>query len=184
MSRVRSFAVAGTVIGLLLTLSSTPASAFDVPSKEQPVGSYGHLVNARSGLCLAVPGGSREPAVQLNQFTCGGWSDHFWSLTYRGTAEGVPWYSIENKNSHMCLSVDAARKDDFAPITQFPCGLYPDQYWTTSGVEFMEDGRVISGDSLVNWNSKKCLAILDGSTANTAPAIQYTCGFFGDHVWL
>lgn len=39
---------------------------------------YGHIVNDNSGLCLAVPGGSLEPGVGLNQYWCGTWADHFW----------------------------------------------------------------------------------------------------------
>ncbi|MFJ6013703.1 RICIN domain-containing protein [Streptomyces sp. NPDC092952] len=167
---------------LLAVLNSAPANAVDAPDGE---GGYHHIVNRRSGLCLAVPGGSQAPAEQLNQFTCGAWADHFWNVEYKFKDSNLDrWYYIKNKNSDMCLSVDAARTESNAPVTQYPCGGHPDQYWKISGWEFRENGQLISGEALINWNSGLCMAPLGGSSANTAPIIQTSCASASDRIWL
>ncbi|MFF9147252.1 RICIN domain-containing protein [Streptomyces sp. NPDC014861] len=173
-------------LGTLLTLGISPAHAIEIPSPTG-VGAFTHVQNGRSGLCLAVPAGSHAPAVQVNQFTCGDWDDHFWQLTYEfSTANGAYWYTIRNFESRQCLSVDAARKDNNAPVTQYPCGSpapYLDQYWHPVGVGMTENGRPIEGFNLRNYNSRKCLGIQGDSTTNTAPAVQEECVWAGDQIW-
>ncbi|MEU4065285.1 RICIN domain-containing protein [Streptomyces wedmorensis] len=149
------------------------------PASVAPLGinAYGWIRNHNSNLCLAVPGGSQAPAAQLNQFGCGTWADHYWEVRYEGDGRGERWYSVRNKNSGMCLSVDAAGTADFVPATQYPCGLYVDQYWA------LRYDSAKQANQFVNWNSGKCLAVLDGSKNSTAPVIQYTCGGWADHYW-
>ncbi|MER5312164.1 RICIN domain-containing protein [Streptomyces sp. NPDC002773] len=169
---------AALALGTTLTLGISPANAIDIPPGSS-VGAFTHVKNGRSGLCLAVPGGSHGAAVQVNQFTCGNWNDHYWQLTLEfSTPQGAGWYSIRNFNSGQCLSVDAARQDENAPVTQYPCGSpapYVDQYWHPAGVAMTENGRVVEGWILVNYNSRKCVGIQGGSSANTAPAVQVDC---------
>ncbi|MBP0454166.1 RICIN domain-containing protein [Kitasatospora sp. RG8] len=135
--------------------------------------------NTNSGRCLSVPAASTEFAY-LNQFHCGVYVDQVWNLVYAGESGGKAWYKIVNVNSGLCLSVDAASQDDWALITQYPCGtpLYPDQYW-----RFEDTDPRTGGDHVRNRNSNKCLAIADGSTAEAASAIQYSCGSWNDHYW-
>ncbi|MFI9745071.1 RICIN domain-containing protein [Streptomyces sp. NPDC052494] len=149
------------------------------PRAVAPLGinAYGWIKNYNSGLCLAVPGGSQQPAAQLNQFGCGTWNDHYWEIRYEGDGRGERWYSVRNKNSGMCLSVDAASTADLAPATQYPCGLYVDQYWALRYDSAKQANR------FVNWNSGKCLAVLGGSTNSAAAVIQYGCGTWLDHYW-
>lgn len=188
MRRVRHvYLVLAAAFAVVFTFGSSSANALDIPGSSG-VGGYAHITNGRSDLCLAVPGGSMEPAAQLNQFTCGEWDDHFWVLQLAFTTDNGSrdWYTIQNQNSGMCLSVDAARKDNFAPVTQYPCGwpaAYVDQYWALNGKGMIENGKAIEGWGLENYNSRKCLAIKDGSTASTAPAVQYDCGWYGDQIW-
>ncbi|MFB7594855.1 RICIN domain-containing protein [Streptomyces sp. NPDC056160] len=138
--------------------------------------------NLKSGKCLSVPAASKDFAY-LNQFTCGSpfvWPDQVWTYESVGQANGLTWYKVVNRNSGLCLSVDAASRDDFAGVTQYPCGspaLYPDQYWT-----FLYD-PARRMDQIKNRNSGKCLAIQDGDTSDTAAAIQYQCGTWEDHYW-
>ncbi|MER6096575.1 RICIN domain-containing protein [Streptomyces sp. NPDC001728] len=139
------------------------------------------MKNMNSGRCLSVPAAATG-FEYLNQFSCGGYVDQYWYRQYVETdANGLAWYKIVNRHSGLCLSVDGASKDDYAWITQYPCGQpkpYPDQYWRQ-----MDYDANTGGDHIRNRNSNKCLAILDGSTAEAAWAIQYSCGSWRDHYW-
>ncbi|GEB62063.1 RICIN domain-containing protein [Streptomyces gardneri] len=146
------------------------------------INAYGWIKNYNSGRCLAVPGGSQQPAEGLIQWGCGTWNDHYWEIRYEGDGDGERWYSVRNKNSGMCLSVDAARTNDFARATQYPCGnaneyLFVDQYWA------LRYNSAKQANQFVNWNSRKCLAVLDGNKNDGAAVIQYTCGTHLDHYW-
>ncbi|MEU7074860.1 RICIN domain-containing protein [Streptomyces narbonensis] len=154
------------------------------PEAVAPLGinAFGWLKNHNSGRCLAVPGGSHQPAEGLIQWGCGSWADHYWDIRYEGDGDGERWYSVRNMNSGMCLSVDAARTTDFARATQYPCGdaneaLFVDQYWA------LRYNSAKQANQLVNWNSRKCLAVLDGNKNDGAAVIQYGCGSWNDHYW-
>ncbi|MEU2242176.1 RICIN domain-containing protein [Streptomyces sp. NPDC018338] len=154
------------------------------PEAVAPLGvnAFGWLKNHNSGRCLAVPGGSHQPAEGLIQWGCGSWADHYWDIRYEGDGDGERWYSVRNMNSGMCLSVDAARTTDFARATQYPCGdanqaLFVDQYWA------LRYNSAKQANQLVNWNSRKCLAVLDGNKNDGAAVIQYGCGGWNDHYW-
>ncbi|MEE1791554.1 RICIN domain-containing protein [Streptomyces sp. BE308] len=136
------------------------------------------LVNASSDKCLSVPAASTE-FEYLNQFTCGGYPDQIWNLTYVLQVDNLHYYKIVNNNSGLCLSVDQASKENFARATQYPCGspLYPDQYWR------FDFDSVDNTRRIINRNSNKCLAIQDGSQDDTAAAIQFSCGTYSDHFW-
>ncbi|MFC9261313.1 RICIN domain-containing protein [Streptomyces hydrogenans] len=138
------------------------------------------LRNAHSDKCLSVPGASTGWAY-LNQFTCGIYADQKWYREYAGHDEaGIAWYKIVNRNSKLCLSVDGGSVWDFARVTQYECGdpLYPDQYWR----QLSYDAKT-RGYQFKNWNSNKCLAVLDGSKAEAARVIQFSCGSWEDHFW-
>lgn len=36
---------------------------------------------SEDGMCIAVPGGSKEANVQLIQWPCGNWADHYWHIS-------------------------------------------------------------------------------------------------------
>ncbi|MEU3686851.1 RICIN domain-containing protein [Streptomyces narbonensis] len=158
---------------------SVPRAGGD-PASVAPLGvnAFGWLKNANSGRCLAVPGGSHQPAEGLIQWGCGSWADHYWDIRHEvTTGDGRRWYSVRNMNSGMCLSVDAASTADYARATQYPCGLYVDQYWT------LRYDSTKQANQFVNWNSGKCLAVQNGSKNDGAAVIQFGCGGWLDHFW-
>ncbi|MFD7068227.1 RICIN domain-containing protein [Streptomyces sp. NPDC059913] len=137
------------------------------------------LKNANSGRCLSVPGTSTGFAY-LNQFSCNNYADQFWYWEAGLYDEdGTVWYKIVNRHSGLCLSVDGASMDDYARVTQYPCGGYFDQYWREGPYDALTKGYQIK-----NFNSGNCLAVQDGSTAEAAPVIQFRCGSWKDHYWL
>ncbi|MFF0430050.1 RICIN domain-containing protein [Streptomyces sp. NPDC004520] len=135
------------------------------------------LVNANSGRCLSVPGAATSFAY-LNQFSCNNYADQFWYLKYQDMKQGVAWYTIRNRHSGLCLSVDAAQTENFARATQYPCGVYADQFWRIDDYDANTRGYHVK-----NWNSGKCLAVLDGSQQEAASVIIYQCGSWPDHYW-
>jgi serine/threonine protein kinase len=132
-------------------------------------------VNANSSLCLAVPGASTNDAEELTQGDCA--QLYLWRLRKEQTSDGTTWYSVRKQDSGQCLSVDAARTEDGAPATQFPCGLYPDQLWS---LKYRSDQH---GWQIRNRNSGKCLTVQDGSTAAGAPVVQRGCDGGDDQAW-
>ncbi|MEV6486999.1 RICIN domain-containing protein [Streptomyces sp. NPDC051576] len=83
-----------------------------------------HVVNAYSGQCLGVPGASTEAGLQVIQWPCGNWPDHYWHF-----AEANGLYQIVNYNSRQCLGIPGASKDEGAAVIQWPCGNWADHYW-------------------------------------------------------
>ncbi|MEV6952577.1 RICIN domain-containing protein [Streptomyces sp. NPDC051183] len=96
----------------------------------------------------------------------------FWQLR----AEGQGAYSVRNANSGQCLSVDAARKENGVVITQYICGLYPDQYWT------LRFDAAYRGWQLVSRNSGRCVSIRAGG-GNREQALQWDCTATAELSW-
>ncbi|MFF1505940.1 RICIN domain-containing protein [Streptomyces sp. NPDC058326] len=101
------------------------------PSGTDPAGRTRYrIVNGNSGFCAAVPGASKAPAVNVNQYPCGPEPDHFWRVEYqKRDADGRPLYRIVNGNSGLCLAVPEASTRQATDVNQFPCGPYPDHFW-------------------------------------------------------
>ncbi|MFJ2788989.1 MULTISPECIES: RICIN domain-containing protein [unclassified Streptomyces] len=88
------------------------------------------IVNGYSGLCAAVPAGSRKAAAEVDQYPCGAHLDHLWRFAYeRGDTAGRPLFRVVNGNSGMCLAVPGGSRRETAPVNQFPCGPYDDHLW-------------------------------------------------------
>ncbi|WP_345033873.1 serine/threonine protein kinase [Streptomyces sannanensis] len=138
------------------------------------------LTNAASRMCLSVPDGSTKAAEGIVQAECGGGPEQFWQLTEEGRGSSGTVYSIRNGNSGLCLSVDAARKEEGVVVTQYLCGdedgLFPDQYWT-----FRYD-TTYRAWQLISRNSGKCVAVRDGG-GNLEQALQLSCGSDAWLVW-
>ena len=78
---------------------------------------YYHIVNVNSGMCLAVPGGSTAWNLQLIQWPCGSWNDHYWSLDNGTGTQGL----MRNYNSSLCMAVGGASLTQGAPVIQWGC---------------------------------------------------------------
>ncbi|WP_426363807.1 RICIN domain-containing protein [Streptomyces sp. E-08] len=146
-----------------------------------PVGVSVRIVNGNSGLCLAVPGASTA-VVDLNQFACGSYADHFWRLRSAGEdGAGRARYRIVNDNSGYCAAVPGASRDTAVNVNQYPCGDYPDHFWRVEYQKRDTAGRALY--RIVNVNSGLCLAVPGASTRQTAPVNQFPCGPYPDHFW-
>ncbi|MGW8763241.1 RICIN domain-containing protein [Streptomyces sp. NPDC055815] len=158
-----------------------PPALRDGGAAAPPVGPAVRIVNGNSGLCLAVPGGSTA-VVDLNQFGCGPYADHFWHLRPAGAdGSGRARYRIVNNNSGYCAAVPGASKATAVNVNQYPCGDYPDHLWRVEYQKRDTAGRPLY--RIVNANSGLCLAVPGASTRETAPVNQYPCGPYPDHFW-
>jgi hypothetical protein len=84
-----------------------------------------HIRNLNSGQCLAVPGASTSAGVQVIQWPCGTWADHYWAIVYDSTGK----IHIINYNSGQCLAIPGASTAAGTAVIQWPCGTWPDHYW-------------------------------------------------------
>ncbi|MER5203966.1 RICIN domain-containing protein [Streptomyces sp. NPDC002825] len=158
-----------------------PPALRDGTAVAPPVGPAVRIVNGNSGLCLAVPGASTA-VVDLNQFGCGPYADHFWHLRSAGAdGSGRARYRIVNGNSGYCAAVPGASKASAVNVNQYPCGDYPDHLWRVEYQKRDTAGRPLY--RIVNANSGLCLAVPGASTQETAPVNQYPCGPYADHFW-
>ncbi|MFC9863759.1 MULTISPECIES: RICIN domain-containing protein [unclassified Streptomyces] len=136
------------------------------------------LTNAASRMCLTVPNGSVNSAEGLVQTGCAVSAEHFWQLSAEETGLTGAVYSIRNRNSGLCLSVDAARTTNNAIITQYTCGdesgLFPDQFWT------FRYKAAYRAWQLVNRHSGKCVSVRTGG-GDMEQALQEECS---DNAWL
>ena len=144
---------------------------------------YSDIINAKSNLCLSVPGASKATAVDLNQYYCGNgdgtdYPDQDWTLYLNN---GGSTFVIVNDNSGLCMSVPGASTAATTDVNQYPCGLYQDQYW---GLTEVYDSH-IGGYAweIQNEHSGLCLSVPGASTAATAHVNQYPCGLYPDQYW-
>lgn len=107
---------------------------------------------AAAGYDLATGLGSVNAANLVNN----------WSST--GTAlSGM--YQIVSKNSGMCLNVAGASTAQSAPMIQWACGSYTNEYFTFT--------PVTGGYEITAKNSGLCLNVWGNSYTQGAPIIQY-----------
>jgi ricin-type beta-trefoil lectin protein/trypsin len=127
-----------------------------------PTGYYA-LRNANSQLCLAMGGASTEVGHIAIQWTCQGGLEQQWKLQPRTVGARVV-----NQFSKLCMSNNGVQTNA-AHMVQTTCNDANDAEWHLSA-------RVGGYAQLVDDRSGLCLAIGSGSTADKAPAIQWTCG--------
>jgi Ricin-type beta-trefoil lectin domain-like/Ricin-type beta-trefoil lectin domain/Trypsin len=124
---------------------------------------YYALRNANSHLCLAMGGGSTTAGQVAIQWTCQGGREQQWKLQARTVGARVV-----NQYSKLCMSNNGV-ETNAAHMVQTTCNDANEAEWHLSA-------RVGGYAQLVDDRSGLCLAIGGGSTADKAPAIQWTCG--------
>ncbi|MFF3215745.1 RICIN domain-containing protein [Streptomyces sp. NPDC002886] len=157
--------------------STSPSTPPSVPS---PADGLLQFTSPGSGMCLAVAAGSNTPGAGLVQSGCTASLEQRWHLTPETTGPAGVVYSIRNRQTGMCLSVDAARDTNDALVTQFECGdrdgLFPDQFWT------LRYDSSLGAWWLANTNSGKCVSSRPGSGDNE-PITQQDCRDDRWRVW-
>ncbi|MFB9531651.1 RICIN domain-containing protein [Nonomuraea roseola] len=163
----RKLAVALTA-GLLTTAGLV--AAVTTPAWAAPANGDYTLVNARSGLCAAVPGQSTGDGVQLVQNACAETSEPVFTLTASGSA-----YQIKARHSGKCVGVRDASTSAGKAVQQETCTGAASQSWQL--VAAGSDYRV------VNANGGKCLNVKDSSTAVGAVLQQNSCDSVTSKQW-
>ncbi|ACZ89618.1 RICIN domain-containing protein [Streptosporangium roseum] len=155
--------ITGTVVVSGLAVGVSVASAAPAP------GTY-TLVNAASGLCLAVPGGSTSDGVQLVQNGCDGAAGQAWSLTAAGSG-----FQLKATHSGKCAGVKDASTSAGKAVQQEGCSGAASQTWqlTQSGTDYR----------VVNANGGKCLNTKDNATSAGALVQQNSCDSVATKQW-
>lgn len=166
----------GTAVASPAPTGSAPAPGPTPEVPDAPNGLF-RLANAGSHLCLSVPSGNPTPAAGMVQADCGEDAQQQWHLT-REAAGPPAVFSVRNRSSGLCLSVEGAKVDNDAAVTHYLCGdrqgLFPDQFWT------LRYRSAYRAWQLVNVNSGKCAGSRAGSRGNE-PVLQQDCR---DDPWL
>ena len=158
----------------LAALVFVAASAlFAAPGSAATPQDWGRLKNANSGKCLNIPGGDTSWGAKVTQFTCGTWTDHYWSWEWR---EG-DFFWIRNRKSGLCLAVPGGTTERDVQLIQWPCGdpRFEDHLWRYQEYPI--------GDNIINKHSGQCVGVRGGDGADNAPVIQFPCGSWRDHFW-
>ncbi|MEU4724308.1 RICIN domain-containing protein [Nonomuraea dietziae] len=163
----RKLAVALTA-GLLTTAGLV--AALTTPAWAAPADGDYTLVNARSGLCAAVPGQSTGDGVQLVQNACAETSGPVFTLTASGSA-----YQIKARHSGKCVGVRDASTSAGKAVQQEACTGAASQTW-----QLVAAG---SNYRVVNANGGKCLNVKDSSTAAGAVLQQNSCDSVTSKQW-
>ena len=135
--------------------SGTASSAFS--------GLY-EIVSKRSGLCLNVSGNSSASAAPMIQWTCGAYTNEYFSFT---PVNGG--YKITAQNSGLCLNVSGNSLQNGGQIIQYPFlgANYTNEVWTVSNPD--SQGYV----TLSPVSSGLALSVYDSSLSNAALVIQW-----------
>jgi Ricin-type beta-trefoil lectin domain-like/F5/8 type C domain len=130
------------------------------------------LVNANSGLLLAIRGASLDDGAPVQQFHDNGTRDHLWRLVPAGGG----WYKIQNLNSGLLLGVTGMSTEDSASAVQYRDNGTADHLWQLLPTA---DGWF----KVRNRNSGLLLGVDGMSTVDGASVVQYHDNGTTDHLW-
>jgi pectate lyase len=133
-----------------------------VSAAAAPTSGTFNLVNAGSGLCLDVPGGSTSDGTQLIQYGCNGGANQSWTVT--SVSGGV---TLKAGSSGKCAGVAGASTSAGKAVELETCSGASSQTWqlTASGTYYR----------VVNANGGKCLNTKDNSASSGALVQQNSC---------
>jgi uncharacterized membrane protein len=144
------------------------AGALPAQAHAEPIGSDVMLVNAKTGKCLTIAGGtSSANNLESVQFQCDNDPSRSWKLVDKGGNI----YQIRNVQTGKCLTIaGGVSTDNNVPALQFDCDDHPSRTWRINDV---------SGSGLHqlrNVQTNKCLTISGGvSAADNLPTLQFNC---------
>jgi hypothetical protein len=85
--------------------------------------------NPYGNKCLDVAGRSQDHAAQVVQHTCDNGPSQIWQAIYLRSVNGVPYYLLQNSNSHLCLDVAYYGTANGTPVVQANCMGTDNQIW-------------------------------------------------------
>jgi hypothetical protein len=166
MRKTLSLFTALLAAGLMMTTPASADTSTDKAAAQPAAGiaavQFVQIKNLKSGMCLAVGGGSTAPGAHVIQWPCEDDPRAHLSQLWEVTA-GLGWTQIENWNSRQCLAIGGGSMQAGAGAIQWPCGSGLEQRWDRQG------------RPLPNVNSHLCLAVENGSRDRGARAIQFNC---------
>ncbi|MEU8267043.1 pectate lyase [Sphaerisporangium sp. NPDC049002] len=168
MRRTRAGAVLAAMVAAGVALAGGVVSG--VWAAAAPTSGTYSLVNAGSGLCLDVPGGSTADGTQLVQYGCNSAANQSWTVT--SVSGGV---TLKAGNSGKCAGVKGASTSAGAAVQLESCSGALSQTWqlTASGSNYR----------VVNANGGKCLNIKDNATSASALVQQNSCDSVSTKQW-
>jgi hypothetical protein len=156
----------GIVASAALALGLLFAAGTD--SYAAPISKELMLVNAKTGKCLTIAGGtSTANNVDSVQFDCDADPSRRWVLNEMSG----DIYQIRNVQTGKCLTIaGGVSTDNNVTALQFDCDSHPSRTWRIDDVT----GSGIN--QIRNVQTNKCLTIAGGtSTANNVRALQFNC---------
>lgn len=150
-------ALVGTVIAMTCLSGTTDAA---------PVGQDIMLINAKTGKCLTIAGGTvSDNNIPAVQFDCDADPSRRWRLNETSSGR----FQIRNLKTGKCLTIaGGVSTDNNVTALQFDCDNDPSRTWSLSDV---------SGSFQIrNVQTGKCLTIAGGTLANNnIEAVQFNC---------
>jgi cytolethal distending toxin subunit A len=153
---------------LVCTMAATNAA---------PVPNEVMLVNAKTGKCLTIAGGtSTANNVVAVQFDCDSDPSRRWKLNE--TAAGI--YQIRNLQTGKCLTIAGGTStDNNIRALQFDCDSDPSRTWRINDVT----GSGIN--QIKNVKTSKCLTIAGGTSSdNNIESVQFDCDSDTSRRWV
>jgi phosphoribosyl-AMP cyclohydrolase len=150
--------------------------ASSVVTYAAPVTNEVMLVNAKTGKCLTIAGGTSDANnLESVQFDCDNDPSRRWMLNE--TTGGI--YQIKNVQTGKCLTIAGGMStDNNVTALQFDCDSHPSRTWRISDVT----GSGVH--QIRNVQTNKCLTIAGGtSTANNVTALQFNCDDDSSRRW-
>lgn len=142
----------------------------DVAGVEE--GGMHRLVSVKSGHCLDVGGGSREPGGNVQQWSCNGKNPQAWRVSRRDDG----FFTLESAHSGLCLDVAGHSSDPGTNVQQWSCNGGAAQAWR---IVPLGGGYY----SLAAQNSELCLDVAKGSDEAGANVQQWMCNSAAAQIW-
>lgn len=179
----RSFSLAGIslVFGVLAATGGAQAASATVTAPAASSAPFAEIQNYNSGLCIEAHGASTQAGLQLDQWVCRGATNELW----RPYEYSAPDYQFYQENDLQCINVQGDSTANGAPIVQWPCtrgSPTPNEVWTPN--LFIGNMNGLSYYEWYNPHSDKCLNVADGSKAEGAQIIQWTCIPTASNEWF
>jgi len=153
-------AAAGTVQGVVGTEDGSPYST--------------KFVNANSGRCIDVPGGSTANGTTLIQYGC--WTGATQAFTFDPIYPGSKVGAVSNTSSGKCWDVLDASTATGAAVGQWGC-------WAGGNQRFSLRTAANGNYLIVAQHSGLCVEVAGSSTANSGAIVQNTCTGAANQQW-
>jgi hypothetical protein len=131
------------------------------------------FVNAKSGKCVDVPGGSGTDGTRLIQWGCWGGSNQ--SFNFRPLYPDGALGAVASAANGKCWDIPSQNTSPGAPLTQWGCWGGSNQTFNLRKVGDTDYYQIVAS------HSRLCLQVEDGSTEDHARIVQGACADLSDY---